>query len=266
MGRLKSLIGMEARRLLKFPVLELMIIPAVYRAFIRAQDFRYSSLKIVYLEAVGSSPLSQVFIGSNIIETCIFGIIYDYEFLVFIYSALAALTARDISNGYMSFLLSQPFRRSEVFAVRAALTFLAPSVAFLAPAVTSLIIVGGPIIMTANPLHAALLIIETIVLLLYIFSVSFSLAFATRGTFASMISSILLLYGLKYASAFKGSSLEALFPPMSLVRFKFSIYSIFIYGSGSWMDLPWESLLSPLAISIILIIVCYIYFTRRLEI
>lgn len=260
MGRLRSLLEMEAMRLFRFPMLELITIPAVFFAVNSALNFDYQGIstggfqgqaiweQLVprYMERIVWKQLAP-FLGS-------------YTYVAFIYAALTATIAGDLSSGYMALILSKPFRRSEVFVVRTQLTFLTPLAIFLLANSASILMIGGLDCLLADPWYTLICYSVPIISFLYVFSVCLALILIAKEVVPSFISSLLFLYGIDYAA--RALPNNPIIPNTAFTVFWFALGSEARAGAG----LPWLSILMPLAISISLIAACYFYFTRRLEV
>jgi len=160
----------------------------------------------------------------------------------------------------MTLVLSQPFKRREIFAVRVGLTFLTPLVVYLLANSASILVVGGLDSFLADPSRTLISYSVAITSFLYIFSVCLSLTLIAKEIVPSFISSLLFLYGVDYAIIALGDN-----PIGSLIPNSVFLDIWRILGT-SGADLPWLSLLTPLVVSTGLIVACYIYFTRRLEV
>ncbi|MGQ9597067.1 MAG: hypothetical protein ACUVUS_06730, partial [Thermoproteota archaeon] len=184
----------------------------------------------------------------------------SYTYVAFIYAALTATIAGDLSSGYMALILSKPFKRSEVFMVRTQLTFLMPLAIFLLANSASILIIGGLDCLLADPWYTLICYGTPIISFLYVFSVCLALTLIAKEVVPSFISSLLFLYGADYAA--RALSNNSIMPNTAFTGFWFALGSETRAGAG----LPWLSILMPLAISISLVAACFLYFTRRLEV
>jgi len=259
MGRVWALIEMEARRLLKFPVVELIAIPAVFYIFRGLMSFDESRTFIGLVEPGSLQGLLREVAGSLIVRGLI-SILGSYTFISFIYAALTSSIARDISTGYMRFLLSQPFRRSEVFVAKLIVSFLTPLIVYFSVYSISIVAVGGLIVVFMNLLNLVIGYVIVLTLFLYVFSICLCITLITKESITSLISSLLFLYGVEYTvRMMKNHPVQYFIPSMCLWNF-------LVRMRCAESTLPWLSVIVPLVLSIALIAICYIYFTRRLEV
>ncbi len=261
MRRLASLLDMEARRILRFPVIELIAALATFLTLHWVAHYD------VYMQVPGGVARGEAL--ARVLRRLLadqsrrvtwrggFALLASYEFAVLAYVALASATARDLSTGYMRLLLSLPFRRGEVFLVRASLTLLPPLLALLASNAVASAVVAHLCACSVDPRYALICYLPGVVSCVYIFSVSLSIALASKDTVTSVIASLLFLYGSDFAlRGLYRSPLSRLLPPACLTEFAFAA------ARGRVL---WESLLCPLAASAALLTICYFYFTRWLE-
>jgi len=255
---------MEIVRLLKFPVLELITIAAIFFALSSALNFDYPSVTR-FSDELSPSTLWQDQLNrfmKNLVWRHLAPYLGSYNYVAFIYAALTAMIAGDLSSGHMALIFSQPFRRSEIFMVRAGLTFLVPLVVYLLANSAIILIVGGLGCFLANPGYTQICYSLATTSFLYVFSVCLSLTLIVKETIPSFISSLMFLYGIDYAARiFQEKWVRILIPNTALTDFWFALGSPLLEESP-----PWSSLLTPMAISIALIAVCYLYFTRELEV
>jgi ABC-type transport system involved in multi-copper enzyme maturation permease subunit len=263
MGRLSSLLEMEVLRLFRFPVLELIVIAATFFAFRSILSFDVQGLSLFSLsENIDSTWLGGLLnrFTKGIILKQICPFLSSYTYIALIYAALTSMIAGDMSSGYMTLLLSQPFKRSEIFAVRVGLTFLIPLAIYMSASSASVLIVGGLGTFVADPSLTLVCYGIAFASFLYVFSICLSLTLVTKETVPSFISSLLFLYGIDYAIGALGDN------PIRILIPNAAFLDLWQALGSSRASLPWLSLLTPLAISIGLVALCYVYLTRRLEV
>ncbi len=258
MGRLRSLLEMEAVRLFRFPMLELITIPAFFFALNSALNFDHQGMSMTGFpgQAVWLEQLILRY-SKMIVWRQLTPFLGSYTYVAFIYAALTATIAGDLSSGYIALILSKPFRRSEIFMVRTLLTFMAPLAIFLLANSASILIIGGLDCFLADPWHALICYSVSIRSFLYVFSVCLALTLIAKEAIPSFVSSLLFLYGIDYAA--RALPKNPVIPNSAFTDFWFAL------GSAGASP-PWSSILMPLAISTSLVAACYFYFTRRLEV
>ncbi|RLE81191.1 MAG: hypothetical protein DRJ51_04320 [Thermoprotei archaeon] len=245
MGKLSSLVRFELSRLLRFPVLEVIVVLAVFNSFTAYMSFY---LMGTYTDKTGGSFIYLIVLDG--LRRTFYAMI-NYLFISFIYATLTSSIAHAISSGLMKNLLSFPYRRSEVFIVESSVTFMVPFIIYLTAHLLPFpFFYPYPVQIGFGWLKWFLTVFLSF---LYIFSICLTISLAFKTPIPSFISSVSILYAMSFITAgLRRNPLVNFIPPYCFINS--------ILGHAHVYHLIPSSLLA-----IALIAICYIYFTRWLE-
>jgi len=240
-GRLSSLIRFEASRLLRFPLLEIIVVLAVFDSF-------RSYMSVSLMGVAGGAPASLIEL--KLLRMAFYAMVHC-PFVPLVYAATTSSIAHAISSGLMRNLLSFPYRRREVFVVEFLVAFTAPLAIFLAAYLLPYPFFYPHSVRVGPECLSWLL--AAILSFLYVFSICLAASLAFKAPVPSFMSSVSVLYGVSFiAAGMRRSPVLRFIPPYC--------FSDFIMGPADVCYLVPSSLLA-----IAIIAACYVYFTRWLE-
>lgn len=258
-NKLLSLVRWEFLKDLKFPVIELIIVSAIYISL--------PNLMVIHSGLL----LSKESLGENIFTTFMkdyvfrlgIGFIGSYDVVVFIYSLLTSMGfALEISSGNLRLLFSYPLKKRDIFLIKFLCLFILPSFIYVATGFLILFLLGYSMFFYADIVLITLTILVFLLETFFVFSVSLSFSLFLRDPLASFMSSFLVLYGLYRLIGVLPSRIKIFIVPENLENL------LFLYKLKSisyQVDILYFSIILTIVLSISLFLVSYIYFTRVYE-
>lgn len=260
MRKFQKIFCWEAKRLLRFPLLEIFLVLVM---LVIATEMFYVS----YTSSSGSMPIVET-ISDRIMEEYgskamdIVRLSMGDLFIIMILTGCTLIgnfMAKEIENGTTKLFISHPIRRSQVFLSKYLVCFLTLAIVpFLAISLSVLMLDPRfPIHLLRNGRELLSILIITLSMSLYITSVSVACSVLSRNVAMSMLGSIGILLVLNIISD------DYIFLPGRSFNF---IYTVLTGGSAfSGIVERTVALMYMPAVGIVLFVVSYYVFTRRME-
>jgi ABC-type transport system involved in multi-copper enzyme maturation permease subunit len=263
MRKFVRVVAWELKNIARFPIVEVLLALLVFqvmsstlvnarsisRTYFPFDEFP-QGLMLSDLVRQIATDLAGAFISTSFIGVVSATMLFSYQY----------------ETGLTKFYMSLPIKRTNFFLAKLLACFLVPFLMLVAVGCTAelflnpvsvLFLFSAPMV-----LARALLIIGEMVL--FVIAVSISLSILSHNTAVSFISSLAILYGLTLVS---GSIGVPILPPAS---FSQGLWSFLFYSQRDfWSTYPGWTGAGTLAltptVALILLVVSYFYFSRRLN-
>jgi ABC-type transport system involved in multi-copper enzyme maturation permease subunit len=259
---LKSLLGWEFKNLVRFPLLELLVVMVVYLSMLSTAGG--SSLGLSAQSSWSRYP-------EGIARDIMFHLVSDVEYLyvptilsVTVFASIGI--AREVEAGFVKVALSYPIRRRDLFLVKFGCCFLT-SLAIFAIALFSAMFLKNwtaTLYILSFPSTILLVLCLLVYQTFYAASVATAVAVFSRNTAASFIGSIGILYMPVYMAQMVRLRIPCI-PPESTSLFSFYMKSASVFWEQYGILTLVEATVVPVVIALALLFLSFFYFTWRYD-
>lgn len=259
---LRSLVGWEFRNLVRFPLLELLVVVVAYLSMLSSAGG--GSLG---LSAQSSWSIYPGAIARNIMFSFVSDVQYLYVPTILSVTVFASIgIAREVEAGFVKVALSYPIKRRDLFLVKFGSCFLTSLAIFGVALVSAMFLKNWTATLYILSFPSTILAVVGLIIYqtFYAASVATAVAIFSRNTAASFIGSIAILYMPVYMAQFARLDIPFI-PPGSTELFSFYIKSASVFWRQYNLFTLVEATMVPILIALVLLFVSFFYFTRRYD-
>jgi hypothetical protein len=261
MRKFANVLMWELRNIVRFPIIELLIILLTFQVMSSA-IIGARTISIAYVSFLGLPQDEMLSALMTVIAQGLTGAFISTSFIGTVSATM--LFAYQSETGLTKFHLSLPIKRTHYFLAKLLACVLVPFLMLVAVGCIAEIFINPISLLyffsAPTILAEGLLLVGEMVF--FVVAVSITISIFTHNTAVSFIGSLAMLYGLQLVDGIYGLPL---LPPTSLDQGLF----FFLFRYGYWNTYPsWQGLsillLTPL-LSVALLTVSYFYYSRRLN-